>query len=146
MYRAGRARGPDCNVVNQSRNRPARTTAYYIFCMVHVGVLDCDVHKGFAPELGFQYYGDCVQAWLSETPDDWTCADTYVDYYASCEPERSPHALTALPFPKSWMWSSFYLIRWYLSQLCCQWSRHARVLTWGRRFPRSSASSLHVLC
>lgn len=50
--------------------------------MVHVGVLDCDVHKDFPHDVGFQYYGDCVQAWLSESAggdpadDDWTCAHT----------------------------------------------------------------------
>ena len=47
--------------------------------MVHVAVLDCDVHKDFPPEVGFQYYGDCVQAWLSEgadpADDSWACKD-----------------------------------------------------------------------
>ena len=31
-----------------------------------IGVLDCDVSKDFPPHVGFQFYGDRVQQWLSE--------------------------------------------------------------------------------
>lgn len=32
-----------------------------------IGVLDCDVAKNFPPQVGFQFYGDRVQQWLSES-------------------------------------------------------------------------------
>ena len=38
--------------------------------MPRVAALDCDVQKDFPPSVGFRYYGDRVQAWLSEPGDD----------------------------------------------------------------------------
>lgn len=57
--------------------------------MVHVGVLDCDVRKDFPPEVGFQYFGDCVQAWLGDPTDDWTCAGHH-RHLSSAAPRTSP--------------------------------------------------------
>eukprot|EP01051_Picozoa_sp_SAG22_P036371 SAG22_NODE_17583_length_302_cov_0.980296_1_plen_47_part_01 len=38
--------------------RPAMETT------TRVAVLDCDVHKDFSPEIGAQYYGELVAAYL----------------------------------------------------------------------------------
>jgi hypothetical protein len=41
-----------------------------------IGVLDCDVAKNFPPHVGFQFYGDRVQQWLSEDDNSHGANDT----------------------------------------------------------------------
>lgn len=65
--------------------------------MVHVGVLDCDVRKDFPPEVGFQYFGDCVQAWLGDPTDDWTCAGHH-RHLSSAAPLVLPPRASPLSF------------------------------------------------
>jgi GMP synthase-like glutamine amidotransferase len=37
--------------------------------MPRVAVLDCDGYKPFPPNVGFHYYGECAQQWLSDPGD-----------------------------------------------------------------------------
>lgn len=42
--------------------------------MPRVAILDCDVYKNFPEDLGFQYYGERTQQWLSDATDgaEWS--------------------------------------------------------------------------
>jgi GMP synthase-like glutamine amidotransferase len=49
--------------------------------MPRVAVLDCDVYKNFPKELGFQYYGEGTQQWLSDAADgeEWSFTQFHVN-------------------------------------------------------------------